>query len=63
VTCGKPALALLQEARAYDDRDMTSLFIDCPAFADVREDPEFLQAIGQTNLGPSAPAHDPTKAG
>lgn len=49
-------LALLREARVYDDRDMTPSFIERPEFADVREDPEFLQAIGQTGLDPVTPA-------
>ena len=41
-------LPLLREARAHDDRDMVPLFQDCSEFAAVREDPEFLQAIGRT---------------
>ncbi len=40
-------LALLREARAHDDRDMTSLFAERPEFADVRDDLEFQQAIGR----------------
>lgn len=40
-------LALLREARTHDDRDMVSLFIGRPEFAEVRDDAEFLQAIGR----------------
>ncbi len=48
VTRDRPrTLALLREARADDDRDMTSLFAKRPEFADVRDDPEFLQAVSR----------------
>lgn len=40
-------LALLREARARDDRDMAPLFAERPEFADVREDPQFREAIGR----------------
>ena len=40
-------LSLLQEARAHDDRDMVPLFVKRPEFADVREDLQFKDAIGE----------------
>lgn len=40
-------LDLLREARARDDRDLTSLFAERPEFVSVREDAEFRQAIGR----------------
>ena len=40
-------VSLLREARAHDDRDMVPEFNNLPEFADVREDTEFLQAIGR----------------
>ena len=40
-------LALLREARAHDDRDMAPLFAERPEFADVRDDPQFREAIGR----------------
>lgn len=39
-------LALLREAYAHDDRDMTALFTERAEFVDVWEDPDFLQAVG-----------------
>jgi len=38
-------LMLLREARAHNDQDMTFKFTECHEFADVREAPDFLQAI------------------
>lgn len=40
-------LALLREARAHSDEDLVPQFTRCPEFADVWEDPEFLQAVGR----------------
>ena len=45
-------LALLREARTYDDRDMTSLFTERPEFAGVRDDAEFREAIGRKQTAP-----------
>ena len=55
VTRDKPrTLALLRETRADDDRDMVPLFAKRPEFADVRDDPEFLQAISRAAAAPPA---------
>ena len=40
-------LALLREAHAFDDRDMVPLFAERPEFAGVRDEEEFLEAIGR----------------
>ena len=41
-------LALLREARDHDPRDLTNEF-RTPAFQDVQDDPEFLQAISRSS--------------
>jgi RNA polymerase sigma factor (sigma-70 family) len=41
-------LPLLQEARAHDDRDMAELLAECPEFADMQDDPEFMQALSRS---------------
>ena len=55
----------LRAARTDENRSegMALMFNQRPEFADVREDPEFLQAIGQTGLGTSVVAHDPIITG
>jgi hypothetical protein len=48
VTGDRPrTLALLREARDHDPRDLTNEF-RTSAFEDVRDDPEFLQAISRS---------------
>ncbi len=48
VTADKPrTLAILQDARAHEDRDLVPDFRERPEFDTVKDDPEFLTAIRQ----------------
>lgn len=40
-------LGLLRDARDHDSRDLTADFRGTPGFDEVRDDPEFLQAISR----------------
>jgi hypothetical protein len=49
VTRDRPrALGLLRDARARDGRDLAGDFQALAAFRDVKDDPEFLQAISRS---------------
>ena len=42
------ALGLLRDARAHDGRDLVGEFQGHAGFRDVKDDPEFLQAISRS---------------